>query len=103
MKGDQEGEEEDEFDPSKPDDFRDPMEDDNSLAEESDDDLEEKFVERQFNFISEISIFVDYTIISKYLMIVKNKDYKKNPVLLQAVISMMKRITNQVKATWIFF
>jgi hypothetical protein len=58
------------------------MEDDDSLAEESDDDLEEKFVERQFNFVSEISIFVDYTIISKYLMIVKNKDYKKNPVLL---------------------
>jgi hypothetical protein len=43
------------------------MEDDDSLAEESDDDEEERFVERQFNFISEISIFVDYDIVSKYL------------------------------------
>jgi hypothetical protein len=39
-------EEEEEFDPNKPDVFRDPMEDDDSLAEESDDDVEEKFVER---------------------------------------------------------
>jgi hypothetical protein len=78
------------------------MEDDDSLAED-DDDVEEKFVERQFNFVSEISIFVDYQVISKYLMIVKDKDYKKNPMLLQGVNSMIKRITNQIKATWIFF
>jgi hypothetical protein len=58
------------------------MEDDDSLNEESDDEHEEKFVERQFNFISEISIFVDYSAISKYLMIVRDKDYKKNPLLL---------------------
>lgn len=36
-------------------------------------------------------------------MIVKDKDYKKNPMLLQGVNSMLKRITNQIKATWIFF
>jgi hypothetical protein len=70
------------------------MDDDDSLAEESDDDVEEKFVERQFNFVSEISIFVDYSIVSKYLMVIKNKDYKKNPILLQGIISMIKRITN---------
>jgi len=45
-KDNNEEEEDDEFDPNKPDLFRDPMEDDNSLAEESDDDVEEKFVER---------------------------------------------------------
>ena len=70
------------------------MDDDDSLAEESDDDVEEKFVERQFNFVSEISIFVDYSIVSKYLMVIKNKDYKKNPIILQGIISMIKRITN---------
>lgn len=70
------------------------MDDDDSLAEESDDDVEEKFVERQFNFVSEISIFVDYSIVSKYLMVIKNKDYKKNPILLQGIISMIKRIAN---------
>lgn len=70
-----EDEEEEDFDPNKPEVFRDPMEDDDSLAEESDDDVEEKFVERQFNFVSEISIYVDYQVITKYLMIVKDKDY----------------------------
>jgi len=42
--------------------------------EESDD--EETNVERQFNFVSEISIFVDYTVISKYLLIIKDKHYE---------------------------
>jgi hypothetical protein len=53
-----------------------------SSAEESDDDHEEKFVERQFNFVSEISIFVDYAVISKYLLVIKDKDYNKNALIL---------------------
>lgn len=71
---------------------RDVMDDDDSLAEESDDDREEKFVERQFNFVSEISIFVDYSIITKHLYVIRDKDYNKHPLLLQAVISLFKRI-----------
>ena len=67
------------------------MDDDDSLDEDSANE-EEKFVERSFNFVSEISIFVDYDVISKYLYIVRDKDYKKNPLLLQAVVSMFKRI-----------
>lgn len=78
------------------------MDGDDSLAEESD-DHEERFVERTFNFVSEISIFVDYTVVSKYLLVIRDKDYKKNALLLQGVISMLKRITNQIKASWIFF
>lgn len=70
------------------------MDDDDSLAEESDDDHEERFVERRFNFVAEISIFIDYTVISKYLLVIKHQDYAKNPLLLQATISLFKRITN---------
>lgn len=81
----------------------DPIEDQLSIDEESDDETSEKFVERQFNFVSEISIFVDYTVISRYLQIIRDKDYRKNPLLLQAVIALFKRIMNQVRATWIFF
>lgn len=65
------------------------MDDDDSMNEESD---EETFVQRQFNFVSEISIFVDYAVISKYLEVIRKKDYKKNPLLLQGVTSMFKRI-----------
>ena len=72
-------EDDDEFDPDRIEGERDPLEDDDSLAEESDDEGGEQFVERQFNFVSEISIFVDYTVISKYMLILRDKDYKKNP------------------------
>jgi len=58
------------------------MDDDDSLAEESDDDHEEKFVERQFNFVSEISIFVDYSVITKHLYVIRDRDYTKHPLLL---------------------
>jgi|LauGreDrversion4_2_1035121.scaffolds.fasta_scaffold106055_2 hypothetical protein len=88
-KKDEGAEEEDgEFDADKP---LDPMDGDDSMEEESE---EEEFVERQFNFVSEISIFVDYAVISRYLYLIKDKDYKHNALLLQGVISMFKRITN---------
>lgn len=73
------------------------------MSIDSEDETSEKFVERQFNFVSEISVFVDYAIVSKYLQIVKEQHYKKNPLLLQGVVSMFKRIMHQVRATWIFF
>lgn len=69
-----------EFDPNEGE--KDVLDDDDSLAEESDDDHEEKYVERQFNFVSEISIFVDYAVISKYLLVIRDKDYNKNALLL---------------------
>jgi len=103
QQGQNEDEDDGDFDPNEGEKERDVMDDDDSLAEESDDDHEEKFVERSFNFVSEISIFVDYAIISKYLYIIRDKDYMKNPLLLQAVLTLFKRIMNQIKAGWIFF
>lgn len=87
--------EDEEFDPDRANQFEDvdPIEDQMSF-EDSDDETSEKFIERQFNFVSEISVFVDYAIISKYLQIVKDKDYNKNPLLLQGVIALFKRIMN---------
>lgn len=77
------------------------MDDDLSLDEES--EQEEKFVEKGFNFVSEISILVDYTVISQYMSIVKNKEYKKSPGLLNKVKILFNRILHQIKAAWIFF
>ena len=60
--------------------------------------------ERQFNFVGELSVLVDYEVISKYIYILKHEEqYKKNPFLIQACSSFFKRIINQTKQTWIFF
>ena len=72
-----------------------------------DEDLEseeEANVERQFNFLSELSTLVDYNVIEKYLYVIKNDSQsKKNPFLLQACTVFFRRIINQTKQTWIFF
>ena len=44
--------------------------------EEDYDDGQGKYVERQLNFKGEISSLVDYDILSKYMMILQNKDYQ---------------------------
>jgi hypothetical protein len=49
-----------------------------------DDDAEEVNVERNFIFVSEISTFVDYNVVSKYMLLLKDKDYEKNHELLLA-------------------
>jgi len=77
------------------------LQDELSIDEES--DCEEKFVERQFNFVSEISTFVDYKVIGQYLKVLKNKDYFKNHKLLAQVKTLFQRIVHQIKAAWIFF
>jgi hypothetical protein len=65
---------------------------------------EEQNIERQFNFVGELSVLVDYEVISKYIYILKHEEqYKKNPFLIQACSSFFKRIINQTKQTWIFF
>lgn len=56
-----------------------------NLSVDSDDEDEHKLVERKFNFLAEISSLIDYDIISKYLLVIRDKDYKKNPQLLPAI------------------
>lgn len=54
--------------------------DDDEMDEESD---EEENVERSFNFVSELSVLVDYDVIDKYLYVVRNvHQYTNKPLLL---------------------
>lgn len=66
------------YDPSKPNNleqkiddlanqnmFEDEVYDDSEEEDQSEE--EEKFVERQFNFVQEMSILVDYNVISRYM------------------------------------
>ena len=65
-----------------------------NLSIDSEEGEEHKLVERSFNFLGEFSSLVDYIIISKMLLVIREKDYKKNPSLLQAITNIFKRITN---------
>lgn len=53
--------------------------DDLSDEEDDYDESGPKYVERNFNFKAEISILVDYQIITRYMNILRDKDYVKNP------------------------
>mmetsp|Transcript_4815 Transcript_4815/g.7249 ORF Transcript_4815/g.7249 Transcript_4815/m.7249 type:complete len:150 (+) Transcript_4815:406-855(+) len=76
--------------------------DDNEFGEEFSDD--EENVERKFNFVSEISVLVDYNVITKYISVLKDYDHlKRNPQLVKACAHFFKRVVNQTKQTWIFF
>ena len=46
--------------------------------EEEDDDDEEHFVEKDFNFVSEVSGLADYDIVTKYCALLEYKDFVKN-------------------------
>ena len=56
---------------------------------------EEQNIERQFNFVGELSVLVDYEVINKYIYILRHEEqYSKNPFLIQACSSFFKRIIN---------
>ena len=67
--------------------------------EDSDSEPEEETnVERQFNFVSELSVLVDYNVIDKYISVLKSDDnYSKNPFLVKACTTFFRRIINQTK------
>jgi hypothetical protein len=73
------------------------------LSDDEEDGDEMRYVEKQFNLLAELSILVDYDIISKYMLVLIDEDYKKQPELLEYVSKMFKRIGFQLKQSWIFF
>lgn len=75
---------------------------DDEFAEE---DLEEEEnVERKFNFLADLAVLLEYFVIEKYLIVIRDKDhYDRNPFLLKACSAFFKRIVHQVKQVWIFF
>lgn len=46
------------------------------------DSEEEREVERQFDFVPEIAILVDYDVIKNYVNIINHKELGKNPDLI---------------------
>ena len=91
------------YNPKKPEDingktdevvyaFEDEGDDDIEYSGSEDEDGIEVNAERQFNFVSEISVLVDYNVISQYMIILRDKDYEKNHELLQATSKFFNRI-----------
>jgi hypothetical protein len=70
------------------------------MEEES---AEEKEVERQFDFVAEIAMLVDYNVIRIYVTIINHTEMSKNADLIIMVTHFLKRIVNQLKQVWIFF
>ena len=96
------------FDPEKPD-MSD--EDANGLIEDTFHDVEmdeeseqEENVERCLNFNVEISMLINYDVISRYMAVVDHRSgMSKQPDLLKMTASFFRRVVFQLKQTWIFF
>lgn len=89
------------FNPERPDELE--QEDDfydEEMNEESD---EEREVQRQFEFVPEIAILVDYTVVRTYITLFKNPAHKENPDVYLIVAQFFKRMVTQLKQVWIFF
>jgi hypothetical protein len=83
------------------DEFADDLEFSDNEFDQSED---EENVERQFNFVVELSRLVDYEVIEKYTyMLSQHQMYRHRPILIKACSSFFKRIISQTKQTWIFF
>jgi hypothetical protein len=98
------------FDPENPDQLNSDAEGNESLANSQIHDPEmdevsdeEKDVQRQFNFSSEIVLLVDYTVISRLVGILSHKELSKNPEMIAIVANFFKRVVYQLKQSWIFF
>ena len=65
---------------------------------------EEENVERCLNFNVEISMLINYDVISRYMAVVDHRStLSKQADLLQMTASFFRRIVFQLKQTWIFF
>lgn len=80
---------------------------DDEYGDESDelpDEEATEHVERRFNFVSELAYLVDYAVIDKYVMLLKNPaHFERKPELAKATTSFFKRVVHQAKQTWIFY
>lgn len=71
------------------------------MDEESD---REENVERQLNFSAEISLLINYDVVSRYMSVVDlNCNLSKKADLVQMTASFFRRIVFQLKQTWIFY
>lgn len=96
------------FDPEKPDmsdeDANGMIEDTFHDVEMDEESEEEENVERCLNFNVEISMLINYDVISSYMAVVDHRStLSKQADLLQMTASFFRRIVFQLKQTWIFF
>ena len=64
----------------------------------------EEAVERQFNFVAEIALLVDYRVIAQYVSTINpNSNLSKDHEILQMTASFFRRIVFQLKQVWIFY
>ena len=58
----------------------------------------EEHTERQFNFLADFSVLLEYEVVEKYLMVIKDESqHTKNPFLLKACSVFFKRVVFQIK------
>lgn len=81
---------------------------DDEYGDESDEPLADEeateHVERRFNFVSELAYLVDYAVLDKYVMLLRNPShFERRPLLAKAVTAFFKRILHQAKQAWIFY
>lgn len=107
-------ERDDDFDPEQPDKLDGEGQDEEMEGEQKDEDTfydeemeeesaEEKEVERQFDFVAEIAMLVDYNVIRIYVAIINHPEMSQNADLIIMITHFLKRIVNQLKQVWIFF
>lgn len=73
-------------------------------AEMDEDSDQEENVERHLNFNAEISLLINYDVISRYMAVVDERGaLSKEADLVQMTASFFRRVVFQLKQTWIFF
>mmetsp|Transcript_42796 Transcript_42796/g.56532 ORF Transcript_42796/g.56532 Transcript_42796/m.56532 type:complete len:116 (-) Transcript_42796:999-1346(-) len=64
----------------------------------------EENVERQLNFGAEISLLVNYDVVTRYMAVVdQTSGLSKQADLVQMTASFFRRVVYQLKQTWIFY
>ena len=99
------------FDPNKPNENEERQSEDEGQIEDTFHDAEmdeesdqEVNVERQLNFNAEISMLINYDVISRYMSVVDQRNQlSKQADLVQMTASFFRRVHFQLKQTWIFF
>lgn len=77
-------------------------EDEDALNYQDEDAEQYAYAEKRFNYIASMSEFVTYSVVRKLVNLLKNPSALDDE-LITALTVILKRITSQVKATWIFY
>jgi len=83
----------DDFNPENPDDLNGEQKEDTFYDEEMEEESdEEREVKRQFEFVSEISILVDYDVVKNYVRLISTPENRKNADVMLVAAHFFKRL-----------